>query len=370
MDTAKIQCLQKTQEGLNLARNLVEAIETNAKKDLAKDLLSRSGDNCPLDKDNQMILSQKEAEKLKADLKATQNNEKLLKEKLAKALETVNEVKAKNETQEAEIEVLKQKNESLSNNLAEKDMQILDSNTKVKIFQENLKDSQQWIDVQNSRIENYEKKIQTLTEDLKKSKRAILRCKSYFKESVNNKDQDRNTKLQIASRDGNSEDVELLLELGANINKTNKIGCTALHEAVLNGHVEIVKLLLQNEPDVGAKVRNQNTALQFAAQKGHLEITKLLLKSGADVNTKNARQWTPLHYAAYNGHSDVVLMLLKNGAMKDLKNDEGKTPLQEAEQFKKGDFSNVEELLTWYGTWGRRKHFTYCGNFGLTETHP
>ena len=97
----------------------------------------------------------------------------------------------------------------------------------------------------------------------------------------------------------------------------------------------------------------------------------MLLQNGADVNTKDAYQWTPLHQAAYFGFPEAVLIFLKNGAKKDFKNKENRTPLQEAEQFKKGEFSHVAELLTWYGTWGRRKHFTYCGNFfGLTETHP
>ena len=98
----------------------------------------------------------------------------------------------------------------------------------------------------------------------------ILNCESYFKGSVNNKDQDGNTKLHIASRQGHLENVEMLLELGVSLKKINKIQRTALHEAALNGHFEIAKLLLQNGADVDAKDKIQKTPLQFAAQRGVL----------------------------------------------------------------------------------------------------
>ena len=102
MDAGKVQDLQKAQEGVKSARNFLEVMETKTKKDLVKDSALKSGDNCPLDKDNDgfLILSHDDMDKQKADLEASQSNEKVLEQKLAKALETIDQQKAKIEDME------------------------------------------------------------------------------------------------------------------------------------------------------------------------------------------------------------------------------------------------------------------------------
>ena len=115
MDAKKIQYLQKAQQGLKLAYNFAEALETNAKKDLDKDFRSSSGYNCPLDKDNAnvLILSQKEVDKQKNDLEQSQMKVRSLEKKLSMALEIIAEQKAKLdefENQGVEIERLKKTN--------------------------------------------------------------------------------------------------------------------------------------------------------------------------------------------------------------------------------------------------------------------
>ena len=84
---------------------------------------------------------------------------------------------------------------------------------------------------------------------------------------------------------------------------------TPLMVASKNGHTKIVKLLLEKGADVNAKM----TALMLAAANGHTEIIKLLLEKGADVNAKNKYGSTALMFAAANGRTEIVQILLEKG---------------------------------------------------------
>ena len=58
----------------------------------------------------------------------------------------------------------------------------------------------------------------------------------------------------VAAEHGNKKIVELLVEYGADINRADNYGWTALSHGLENGHNEIVKLLLAN----GAQVNQAN----------------------------------------------------------------------------------------------------------------
>ena len=96
---------------------------------------------------------------------------------------------------------------------------------------------------------------------------------------------DKNAKLIQASEKGNFADVQAMLTDGADINATevredNGVyvrGLTALMMASANGHTEIVKLLLDKGADVNVKNTYGITALFMASVHGHTEIVKLLL---------------------------------------------------------------------------------------------
>ena len=113
MDAGKVQDLQKAQKGVKSARDFLEVMETKTKKDLVKDSALKSGDNCPLDKDNDgfLILSHDDMDKQKTDLEASQSDENVFKGKLAKALEIIAKQKAK-------IGDLNSKFQCLANDLA------------------------------------------------------------------------------------------------------------------------------------------------------------------------------------------------------------------------------------------------------------
>ena len=97
---------------------------------------------------------------------------------------------------------------------------------------------------------------------------------------------DKNAKLIQASEKGNVADAQAVLIDGADINATEVReddgvyvrGITALMMASANGHTEVVKLLLDNGADVNVKNTDDGvTALFMASANGHTEIVKLLL---------------------------------------------------------------------------------------------
>ena len=84
---------------------------------------------------------------------------------------------------------------------------------------------------------------------------------------------------------------------------------------VERGDVHAVRGLLNAGADVNKTDRDGRTALFLASSKGHTDIVCALLNAGADVN--KADQWRrspPLHTASREGHTDIVHALLKAGA--------------------------------------------------------
>lgn len=62
---------------------------------------------------------------------------------------------------------------------------------------------------------------------------------------INKEDNDGNTLLHKAAKEGNTEVVELLIEARADVRHTNKAGATPLGLAAGRGHTEVVKLLIE-----------------------------------------------------------------------------------------------------------------------------
>jgi ankyrin repeat protein len=95
---------------------------------------------------------------------------------------------------------------------------------------------------------------------------------------------------------------------------------SALWIASQEGHTELVRLLLVLGADVDARdPEDGRTALFQASQEGHGDIVRLLLDYGARVNVTSTRTGaTPLFIAAARGHEDVVRMLLAANADIDI----------------------------------------------------
>jgi ankyrin repeat protein len=129
--------------------------------------------------------------------------------------------------------------------------------------------------------------------------------------------------------------LQLLLDLGAEVNEKDREGQTALHVAAEAGWLaareksRVIKMLLANGAAVNARDNYNSTPLHCATETKYsqLEIVEILLKHGADPNATNIiSQSTPLHYAAGHGDSKILKCLVLSGGDINVQNLRGWTP--------------------------------------------
>jgi hypothetical protein len=141
--------------------------------------------------------------------------------------------------------------------------------------------------------------------------------------------------LLRAVRNGYIEQVKLLLKHGANINETDGDGMTALSYAADRAESKMVQLLLDQGAKVDLPSKDGQTPLHNAAIRNNHEVNKevveMLLKAGADVNHQETRGgFTPLMFAVSSPSNECVAMLLAAGARLDIVSRESRTAMDYA----------------------------------------
>lgn len=108
--------------------------------------------------------------------------------------------------------------------------------------------------------------------------------------------------------------VKLLASRGANPNRKDFMGCTALHNAVRMRRLDVVRFLVQltgsHPANVNVSDCRMNTPLHYAASYGQTEIAKLLVKKGAHLNVLNRDNVTPLHIAKQRGDVEIIQVIM------------------------------------------------------------
>ncbi|WP_114783262.1 ankyrin repeat domain-containing protein [Botryobacter ruber] len=147
--------------------------------------------------------------------------------------------------------------------------------------------------------------------------------------------------------------VSLLLQKGADINKTDQDGKTALHYAVSGTRVttetfeqeqlQLLDTLLQHGAAVNVQDSLGNTPLIYAMEfnKGFgLRDVEMLIKAGADVNVQNKEGKTALMVACEKNYTnESVLILISAGADATLRDNNGRAAID----FTKKD--NIRNIL-------------------------
>ena len=95
------------------------------------------------------------------------------------------------------------------------------------------------------------------------------------------------TPCLIASSRGNYSIVKMLLRKGANVNRAEFNGMTALHKAARGGHAQCVKLLLSNGANVDPTSSNGETPAQLTIKESHRKVLRLLLEANCSVSNLN-----------------------------------------------------------------------------------
>ena len=132
------------------------------------------------------------------------------------------------------------------------------------------------------------------------------------------------TPLMEAIINNNLEMVELLVKLGADID------ATALILAVEDKNLKMVKFLVDLDADINAKDREGRTALIRAVDYNNLKMVQLLVELGADLNAPDGEGFTPLMEAIINNNLEMVELLKELGADINAKDNSGKTLLMRA----------------------------------------
>jgi hypothetical protein len=154
------------------------------------------------------------------------------------------------------------------------------------------------------------------------------------------------TALGVAVGRGNHQIVRMLLKAGADPNKVNSKGQTALMNLGVGSTASIVKDLLASRANIDALDEDGESALMVAARINHVDVLRLLLSQGARVNERNEAGQTALMLAAKEGYIENVKALIEGLADVNMMDDDDWTALRYARD---NEHEDIVELLKSYG---------------------
>jgi ankyrin repeat protein len=116
--------------------------------------------------------------------------------------------------------------------------------------------------------------------------------------------------------------------------ETDRLGRSQLHYAALEGRTDDIQALIDSGADINLPDKDGRTPLHFAAQQYQVRSAELLCKAGADIQARDKFGNTALWRATFDsrGREDLIRLLLASGANPDAANDSGVSPRQLAER--------------------------------------
>ncbi|RMJ19326.1 hypothetical protein CDV36_000971 [Fusarium kuroshium] len=125
------------------------------------------------------------------------------------------------------------------------------------------------------------------------------------------------TALHFAARTGHIGIVRILVKAGVLVRAENDAQHDSLMYAAIGGFHAIVAWLLVHGADPNKVDKEGKTALHLAAEHGHAKTAAILLPATRNINARNLREMSPGDVAAKNGHLAVLLLLMEQEQWKD-----------------------------------------------------
>ncbi len=147
---------------------------------------------------------------------------------------------------------------------------------------------------------------------------------------LNTKNEFGDTPITEATSLGHFDMVKFLLENGAKIDQLPG-GDPIIHEAVRSGDPEIVDLLVNYGVDINATDFLGCTPLhESASEDEFLDVTKYLVNKGVNIDALDGFNCTPLNASALHGCLETAKFLVSSGASLTIKDAKGRTPAEKA----------------------------------------
>ncbi|XP_022237843.1 nuclear factor NF-kappa-B p105 subunit-like [Limulus polyphemus] len=183
-------------------------------------------------------------------------------------------------------------------------------------------------------------------------------------------DNEGNTPLHIAVREGNLIALHLLLDRKnypksvskiVDIDKLNYEGLAPLHVAVINNKEKCIEKLCTSGADINVAVGTSgNTSLHLAVEI-HPHLVRLLLaQHDINVDVQNFAGNTALHLACTRGFKDVIISLMEAEANPFIQNFNTTSCLNQC---------SCEEDVNYYNLKGQMATDLVAGNYELIKLH-
>ncbi|KAM0710112.1 hypothetical protein Q7P35_002474 [Cladosporium inversicolor] len=130
--------------------------------------------------------------------------------------------------------------------------------------------------------------LASISADAKRSQQGVETAESLLNACVSGFGSALHISISCKDRYRGLECLELLLESGANVNKTCRDVGTPLHLAIVTkpANTDAVRLLLEHGADPNAKDHRGNSPLNYAILDQHFDLVKILVAHGADLNSR------------------------------------------------------------------------------------
>ena len=164
-------------------------------------------------------------------------------------------------------------------------------------------------------MENMQALLTEITTTIyKKNKDHLLDLLKSNPNLINNVFDDSSTLLHIACEAKWPEGVEILTELGADLNSENALGNTPLLEACKSKEFTIANYLVDKGADPNVNNCSKTAVIHLAAEGNNLDLVIKCLEAGADIDQEDYDLMTALLYALENGNKVIAKYLIVNGA--------------------------------------------------------